>query len=140
MPSPSLTALYEHAQYRVRLASGGHATIRIGQVLPAPLVDVLPQTDAPWAFVTAWNPRSRPQPVLANRIRQRRLLAALRQQPSPPRLMAGVGVGAHPPWREPSLFVVGLPFAALDRLMHPFRQHAIVRGCGAHPTRLHWLD
>jgi hypothetical protein len=49
------------------------------------------------------------------------------------RLCAGVGAGADDgenAWRESSLFVTGLDFAALDALGRRFQQAAIVRGIG----------
>lgn len=140
MPPSELIALYESTQYRVRLARGGYGIIRIGQPLPEPVLRTLPRVDTPWAFVTAWNPRSRVQPTTVNRSRQHELLAILHRQRPPVRLIAGVGVGEPSRWREPSLFVAGIPLETLDRLMQPFRQHAIVRGLGAQPAQLHWLD
>lgn len=134
----TLRDLYAHTQYRVRLTRGGHAVIRVGQALPQALMEALPSMDIPWAFVTAWNPRSRQLPALANRARQRELLAALRTQSAI--LKAAVGVADDARWGEPSVFVAGLPFDRVDALMQPFCQHAIVRGMGAQPAELHWLD
>ncbi len=141
MPAPdnALIALYERTQYRVRLARGGHAVIRVHQPPPASLQL---EPGIPWAFITAWNPLSRPLPAEANRTRQRRLLARLRQLEPVPRIIAGVGVGPADTggrhWREPSLFVAGIDLETADALMREFEQHAIVCGTGNKPATLHW--
>ena len=135
----ALIALYEHTQYRVRLARGGHAVIRVHQPLPAAL-QLDPGTA--WAFITAWNPYSQPLSVDTNRARQRRLLARLRQLEPLPHVIAGVGVGPADAtgkrWREPSLFVAGISLESADTLMREFEQHAIVCGAGNEPAALHW--
>jgi hypothetical protein len=137
----SLSDIYLRSEYRVRLARGGYASIRIHRALPTALASYLPEADAPWGFITAWNPRSTPQPRATNRAAQRRLLAALRAQVPDARVCAGVGVAdgvdtAGRRWREPSLFAAGVPFAVLDALMLRFGQHAIVRGAGTGSAEL----
>jgi len=139
-PSSAWRALYERTQYRVRLARGGYAAIGIGRALPGQLRALLPRADAPWAFVTAWNPLSKACPRSINRAHQRQLLAALRRAPAPVVIHAGIGVGENASWREPSLFVAGIDEARLRALMRPFRQHAIVCGHGAGVARLLWLQ
>jgi len=131
-----LTALYERTQYRVRLARGGHAVIRIHQPLPAALHTLLPDPDAIWTFITAWNPRSQHRPVAVNRMRQRQLLARLRQLEPVPRITTGVGVAEDGQWREASLFVAGIPMTSVDALMREFQQHAAVCGRGHERARL----
>lgn len=125
-----LTALYERTQYRVRLARGGHAVIRIHRPLPATLHTLLPNPDAIWAFITAWNPRSQHQPANINRMRQRQLLARLRQLEPVPRITVGVGVAEGGQWRETSLFVTDITMTSVDALMREFQQHAVVCGRG----------
>lgn len=139
-PSSTLRASYQHTRYRVRLACGGYATIGIDRALPAPLQALLPRADAPWAFVTAWNPLSKTCPRRLNHARQRQLLAVLRRAPAPVVIHAGIGVGEDARWREPSLFVTGIDTARLQALMRPFRQHAIVYGHGASLAKLLWLQ
>ncbi|HET7359528.1 MAG TPA: DUF3293 domain-containing protein [Rhodanobacteraceae bacterium] len=130
---------YLRSDYRVRLAQGGCASIRVGQPLPAALRATLPDAGAPWGFITAWNPWSTPRPPAVNRTAQRQLLAALRAQVPASCVRAAVGVDADGKrWREPSLFAAGVAFAVLDALMLRFGQHAIVRGTGAGPAELHW--
>ncbi len=141
MPSADLVAAYGRTEYRVRLARGGCATIRVDEPLPEMLQAVLPAADAPWGFVTAWNPYSEKLSREANRSAQRELLKALHGRAPTPRIFAGMGVGADADgrrWREPSLFVAGASFDLLDALMLRFRQHAIVRGSGNSLAQLRW--
>lgn len=123
----ALLPAYRATDYRVRLPRGGWATIRINASLPAALhalIDVWP-----WAFVTAWNPRSRLVPRDANRRAQRELLAALRALPETAAILPACGVGPDG-WREPSLFVIGPDTDRLDALMHQHGQNAYVHGHG----------
>lgn len=135
-----LIALYERTQYRVRLGRGGCAVIRIHQPLPASLQVLLPNPQATWVFITAWNPLSQRRPAGINRLHQRRLLARLRQLEPVPCIAAGVGVGpadAHGQrWREASLFAAGIAMASVDDLMREFQQHAVVCGHGHEPAEL----
>lgn len=145
MPPDDLVEAYERTDYRVRLARGGYAAIRVGKPLPQALQAVLPEADAPWGFITAWNPDSRSRPRKANRAAQRQLLDALRKQASAASIRAGMGVAADVDadgrrWREPSLFVADVPFDLLDTLMLRFGQVAIIRGAGTSPAQLRWAD
>lgn len=134
-----LTALYEHTQYRVRLARGGCAIIRVHQPLPPALRAMLPTPEATWAFITAWNPYSRTQPTKVNRASQRQLLTRLHQLVPEPRIAAAVGMSdAEPHWREPSLFAAGVRLDHMDDLMLAFEQHTIVCGHGDGPAELRW--
>lgn len=137
MPTPpaDLVDAYGRTDYRVRLARDNYATIRIGKPLPEALQALLPEVDAPWGFITAWNPYSEERPCAANRAAQRRLRDALHTQAPASHIFTGMGVGADvdadgKQWREPSLFVAGASFELLDALMLRFGQHAIVRGTG----------
>lgn len=127
-----LLKAYCRSAYRVRLRSGGAATIRIGEPLPVALRPLAGDRD--WGFFTAWNPRSRPQPPAANREVQRRLLADLRADGS---------LGIHPAlgkgtdgWREPSFWIVGIDADALERLGDRYGQNAWLSGHGAGPAEL----
>ena len=117
---------YRATDYRVRLERGGWATIRVDEALPSVLSAWA--EDAPWSFVTAWNPGSMPTPRAANRLAQRALLAALRARPDVRLIRAGVGMGTG--WRESSLFVVGPDARAMDVLARRFEQNAYVHGFG----------
>nr|WP_240922133.1 DUF3293 domain-containing protein [Oleiagrimonas sp. C23AA] len=129
---------YKESDYRVRLPSGGHASIRVDQPLPAPLAAMLADENEPWIFITAWNPRSRPHPNVLNRMAQRDLLKALREAGARS-VCAALGVGQDG-WRESSLFALGLSPVAQDILVRRFDQNASIRGIGAAPARLHVMQ
>jgi glycine/D-amino acid oxidase-like deaminating enzyme len=133
----ALLQSYRDADYRVRLAPGGHATIRVGQPLPASLQPLLQREDDTWVVITAWNPRSEWQPRAMNRLAQRDLRSALRTAGAH-RIRFALGVGEDG-WREPSLFVTGLTSAAQEVLMRRFSQNAIVCGIGSGEARL-WVN
>ena len=127
-----LLRAYRRSAYRVRLRSGGAATLCIGEPLPVALRPLAGDRD--WGFFTAWNPRSKPQPRAVNRTAQRRLLADLR---------ADAGLTIHPAvglgldgWREPSLWIVGIAPDALERLGDRYGQNAWLQGHGAGTAHL----
>ncbi|HJU07693.1 MAG TPA: DUF3293 domain-containing protein [Rhodanobacteraceae bacterium] len=132
----SLRRVWLETEYRVRLPRGGYAAIRIGTPLPDALRDFLHDENDPWGFITAWNPHAQKASPTFNRARQRELREAL--QESNARYHVGIGVGDD--WREPSLFVAGLDFDALDALARRFEQAAIVRGSGYGTAELRELD
>lgn len=137
MPVPeSIRRAWLDSDYRVRLPHGGHAGIRCGQPLPAPLLALLNHVGEPWGYITAWNPRSVMLPVASNRIRQRRLRDELKADSC--RYYGGIGVGVDH-WREPSLFVVGIGYTRLDELARHFGQLSVIRGIGNSPAELHEL-
>ena len=127
-----LLTAYCRSAYRVRLRSGGAATIRIGEPLPVALRPIAGNHD--WGFFTAWNPRSQPQPPTANRKAQRRLLADLRAQASLV-IHPALGKGTYG-WREPSFWIVGIGPEALERLGDRYGQNAWLFGHGAGAAEL----
>lgn len=137
MPVPeSIRRAWQETEYRIRLPQGGCACIRFGRPLPAPLLALLARADEPWGYITAWNPAGVRLPLTSNRIRQRRLRDELRAGRY--RYHIGIGVGALD-WREPSLFVLGIPYARLDALARRFGQLGVIRGTGAAPAELYEL-
>ncbi|HEX7815429.1 DUF3293 domain-containing protein [Dyella sp.] len=130
-----LLAAYRATAYRVRLANGGWAALRIDRAVPAALASLL--ADQPWGFITAWNPHSRKLALHDNRVAQRQLLRQLRLLGGITRIRAGVGVGLG--WREPSLLVVGIHVTELDMLAREFQQNAYVHGHGDGVTMLRWM-
>ena len=128
----ALLAAYRSADYRVRLAQGGWASIRIDAPLPPSLLRLIGSRS--WAFLTAWNPFSQVQPRRENHAAQQALLAALRQLPAMVALRPAIGVG--PGWREPSVLAIGPALAETDALAHRFRQNAYVHGLADGYARL----
>jgi Protein of unknown function (DUF3293) len=122
-----LLKAYCRSAYRVRLRSGGAATIRIGEPLPVALRPLAGNRD--WGFFTAWNPRSRPLPPTVNRAAERRLLADLRADASL-EVHPALGMGTDG-WREPSFWIVGIGPEALERLGDRYGQNAWLFGHGA---------
>ncbi|GAB3040669.1 hypothetical protein GCM10027285_27290 [Oleiagrimonas citrea] len=122
----------------MRLGEGGVAVIRVDNPLPQALLNMLPEPDTAWGFVTACNPHGRTRPRESNRRAMRQLRDALRKEAPDATLRAACG--ALGSWREPSLFVIGADFALLDSLMQRFNQLAIVRGRGAACAELHWAQ
>lgn len=129
----TLLAAYQATAYQVRLAQGGCASLRIGEVPPGalqPLIGV-----QPWAFITAWNPYSQATSASLNRRAQHDLLATLHALPSCIAVRAGRGLGSGG-WHEASLFVVGPEPAQMDVLADRYRQNAYVHGRGGAPAQL----
>jgi hypothetical protein len=128
----ALLDAYRGSAYRVRLPQGGVAVIRVDQPLP-PALHAQAGTRE-WGFLTAWNPRSRPQPASVNRAAQRSLLHDLRSDPALAVHIA-IGVGSDG-WREPSFWIVGIDHARLQTLAGRYRQLAWLQGHGTGPARL----
>ena len=120
----ALLAAYRATDYRVRLAQGGFASIRVDEPVPAELRTLIGARS--WCFLTAWNPGSRPRPRERNHAAQQALLAALRRLPCTQDIRAAVGVGSG--WREPSLLVIGPPLAEIEALAQQFQQNAYLYG------------
>jgi hypothetical protein len=137
MPLPeSILRAWRDTDYRVRLPRGGYASIFCGRPLPAALAPWLAHPDAPWGYLTAWNPGGTRLPRARNRIRQQQLRIALARDAH--RWFGGIGVGTGG-WREPSLFVPGIDFDALDALAREFGQLGVVRGVGTGLAELNVL-
>jgi hypothetical protein len=131
----ALLAAYRATTYRVRLARGGWAGIRIDQPLPSDL-SVLART-LPWGYLTAWNPYSELLPRPRNRVAQHALLAALHALPETvAAIHPGMGVSRNSQWKEQSLWVVGPGVTTLDSLARHFGQWAYVHGEGDSPAQL----
>jgi len=133
----ALLAAYGATEYRVRLARGGYAVIRIDQPLPLELRSLAQAF--PWGFVTAWNPRSESAPRANNRQSQRALLAQLRALPETVAIRPGLGVAGDGRWQEPSLWVIGPSTASFDALAQRFGQFGYVHGEDASPAQLRLL-
>ncbi|HEX8779244.1 MAG TPA: DUF3293 domain-containing protein, partial [Rhodanobacter sp.] len=118
--------------YRVRLAHGGFASIRVDAPVPAALLALIGSRS--WSFMTAWNPCSEGRPRDQNHHAQRALLAALQKLPSTASIYPAIGAGQD--WREPSFFIVGPALAETDALARQFQQNAYVHGLAGGYARL----
>lgn len=133
----ALLPAYLATDYRIRLPQGGVASLRIGAPPPSALLQLT--QGAPWAVITAWNPRSQPMPRAWNRRAQHLLLAELHARPDIGAIRAAVGLGAGG-WRESSLLVVGADAASLRALCTRHGQYAFIAGEGETPPRLCWTN
>ena len=128
----ALIDAYRHTDYRVRLAQGGWASIRVDAPVPEPLRTVIGPHG--WAFITAWNPFSQIRLRQQNHAAQQALLAALRHLATTLAIRPAIGVGQD--WQEPSFFVVGPTIAETDALAQQFQQNAYVHGLAEGYARL----
>ena len=85
-----------------------------------------------WAFITAWNPRSRPLPRWRNERRQRALARLL------PLALLGAGIGEDVSWAEESLLAFGVAAGRARRIARQFGQNAIVAGRRGGTAQLIW--
>lgn len=137
MPLPeSIRRAWTETDYRVRLSAGGYVSIWCGKALPASLLWLLSRPDAPWGYITAWNPAGVLLPPATNRVRQHRLRDELKADRY--RMYCGIGVGTGD-WRERSLFVPDINHTKLDDMARQFGQLSVVRGIGDGPAELHEL-
>ncbi len=115
---------YRRTTYVARTPEG-ELRLRIGRVEPG-LDALLARTGAEaWAFVTAWNPGSRPTSPAVNAVRQAELAREVAARGWIALEGEGVGDdGAWPP--EPSLLVLGPTREEARALGRRFGQNAVV--------------
>jgi hypothetical protein len=78
-----------------------------------------------WAYITAWNPYSKPTNPDRNDERHKDLLAELTDYP----LFAGEGIGTDPEWEpEKSVLVLGISRQQAVSIGNKYEQNAIVFG------------
>lgn len=124
--TPALLRAYRRTAY-----TAGDATARIGRRSPALDALLAQHGGRMGAFVTAWNPCSRPMPLGWNRRMNRALDQHARRLPRVP------GTGGAEGWREEHLLVVADPRRAAV-LGRRFRQAAMVSVGRGQTARL-WL-
>ena len=129
----TLLAAYRATVYRVRLARGGWAAVRIDAPLPRELLALVGAHC--WSVLTAWNPHSEPRPRADNRDAQHRLLDELKHCCEA--IVVAEGVGNR--WREASLFAIGPDAATMDTYARRYQQNGYVHGEAAGPAMLRIL-
>jgi hypothetical protein len=133
---PALELAYRRTVYRA-FAPGGAIDLRVGHRFPALDRLLAAAGCSRWAFLTAWNPRSRPLPAWRNATRSRRLARALRARGY--RFLPGLGIPLEPGWgAEVSLLALGMPAARALRIARNFGQNAIVAGRRGGRVQLLW--
>jgi hypothetical protein len=128
---PDLQAAYLRTAYWVE-ARPQPIALRVGEHSLALDRILARQRSDRWAFITAWNPRSRLVAPWRNAAHQSQLLQALRCAGY--RWLPALGEGDDPAWPpEPSVLVLGMSARDALRLARRFNQNAVVvgrlRGC-----------
>lgn len=129
-------ARLEQAYLRTTYAAGLSLKLRVGQ--PHPFLDEMMAFRGlnEYAYLTAWNPGSRPLPEAENRERQERLKAALRGRHP---LVEGIATADDGAWREESILVLGIPREEALAVGRAFGQVAILVGTRGGVPELAWL-
>lgn len=125
-----LAAAYAQADYAVRL-DGDSFRLKVGRL--AGDVEAYWPADS-YAFITAWNPASRPTPDGVNQNADSSLVAQLE----------AIGAPHHPAWaedatgdwREPGWLVGGLEPRVLDALAREFGQAGVLHWHRGRPVQL----
>ena len=82
---------------------------------------------ASWAFISAWNPGSKPLSTQENAVRHRELVKVVTAKRW--KYWEGSGIGADKSWQsELSLLILGISKAAALEIGEQFEQNAIVFG------------
>jgi hypothetical protein len=124
--TPDLEALYRNTTFRVE-APNGHIDIRIGDKHPR-IDSLLSEHNATeWAYITAWNPGSRPMSAEENALAHDKLLEIIRDRNFQPYL--GEGIPDQEGWApEQSIWIAGISRHEAAELGRQFGQNAIVVG------------
>ncbi|TVP85057.1 MAG: DUF3293 domain-containing protein [Thioalkalivibrio sp.] len=134
-PDPALLAAYRAAEY-VTPVGGRVCRFQVDRPTPAPLGAWL-DAEGPAGWLSAFNPGSRPLPILENLERHQALWDRLQDEG----LTASAGYAADPAgvWPdETSLLVFAIGLARLNRLALEFGQLAFLWLEPGEPARL-WL-
>jgi hypothetical protein len=123
-PEP-LAQAYRAAVYRAIDAGGVWHAFSFDAHAPGDEPGTLP-FKAPWAIVTACNPRSVRRCEAHNAAAMQRLDAALRSLGVQPRDAEAHEPDGPGPWRESSLLAQGLELDRAAHLLRVFQQHACV--------------
>lgn len=134
-----LDDVYRATTYRVHAPGARRIDLRIGE-RSAALDGLLEERRATsWAFMTAWNPGSRPLPEAENARRQAGLLALLRERGF--EWLAGSGIPAGGDWQpEESVLVLDVDREDAVAIARAFGQAAIVWGVRGGAAELVYCD
>lgn len=132
----ALRDAYLHTTYILE-AGNDALPLRIGK--PDAQLDnlLLQHTCTAWAFVSAWNPMSRPTPKAQNEAAHQRLESIVTACGWP--YFQGRGTGDRTDWPpEPGLFILGITLQEALRLGRQFAQLAILAGVRGGAPELHF--
>lgn len=127
----ALALLRQYLAARYRVMFGDEI---LDLAIGAPVAHAGLEAGAPYAFITAWNPRSMAQSRAANDLAQRGLDDLLADDGAT--LYGAIGGDPDGRWEEGSTFAVGVALEMADRLAARFEQNAIVAGTVGQPARL----
>ena len=124
--TPDLETLYRNTTFRVE-APNGHLDIRIGDKHPR-IDSVLSEHNATeWAYITAWNPGSRPTSTEQNALAQEKLIKIVQDRGF--RFYLGDGIPDQEGWApERSVWIAGISREEAVEIGRQFGQNAIVVG------------
>ncbi|WP_342376358.1 DUF3293 domain-containing protein [Myxococcus stipitatus] len=132
-----LLGAYRATRYVIRphaSTDGVEQVLRVGRLHPSLDAALAARGHREWAFLTAWNPGSRPRSKEENQRAQERLVS---------QLIAGgwgvapaIGEAEDGSWSEQSLFVPGLPRADAERFGRAHGQVAVLVGRVGGPAEL----
>lgn len=125
-----LATAYAQAEYAVRL-DGDIFRLKVGK--PAGDVEAYWPADC-YAFISAWNPASRPTPDTINQSADSSLVAQLKAIGAPHQPAWAEDTSGD--WHEPGWLVAGLDPHMLDALAHEFGQAGVLHWEHGHPVRL----
>ncbi|MFP2905407.1 DUF3293 domain-containing protein [Pyxidicoccus sp. 3LFB2] len=136
-----LTEAYRTTRYVVRphaTTGGQELVLRVGALHPVLDAALTARGHREWAFLTAWNPGSRPRGDDENRRAQERLISQLVAGGQV--VAAAIGEAEDGSWSEQSLFVPGLPRAEAERFGCAYGQVAVLVGRVGAPAELLFCD
>lgn len=119
----ALLALYRESHYDVELPDGRTATIRVGVLVPEPIMRWIGDERVA-VYMTACNPHSQSLPAAENEQRLERLHARLRERGRA--FLEGAGHVPGESWREPSLLVRGVDEATIEEIVREYGQNAVL--------------
>jgi hypothetical protein len=124
-----LEEAYRATRYVIRphaFTGGKEWVLRVGVLHPELDSALAARGHREWAFLTAWNPGSRPRARAENDRAQQQLKSELAKGGW--EVVDAIGVAEDESWSEDSLFVPGLPHAEAERLGHAHGQVAVLVG------------
>ena len=153
MDSHDFSGAAEHEALKAAFSATSYEAFGLGQEFSLrvdrnhPDLDALLLTTArePWAFLTAWNPRSTPtgksQNIAANQALAKQLAQLTDQDDRPLLVLPGRGVGPDESWTpEESFLVLGISSEQAEALCKQFNQWARLAGERGSLAGLIWTD
>ncbi|WP_164002205.1 DUF3293 domain-containing protein [Pyxidicoccus caerfyrddinensis] len=132
-----LEEAYRATRYVIRphaFTRGREWVLRVGVLHPELDTALTARCHREWAFLTAWNPGSRPRDMDENERAQQQLKSELAAGGW--EVVDAIGVAEDEGWSEDSFFVPGLPRAEAERLGRIHGQVAVLVGRVGTPAEL----